>query len=326
MVDSLLPMKAILYDRFGGPDVLEMRELPGREPAQGEVVVRVHAAAINPLDWKIRAGEMKLVAGRKFPRRSGVDFSGVVEACGPGVVGLKPGDPVLGHTAAMDHTQGSFAETCVTRAEHVLRKPERLSHVEAAAAPLAGLSALQSLRHCKVGAGTKVLLIGASGGVGTFAIQIAKAFGAHVTAVCGPRGVDLCERLGADTVIDRTREDPLQSRRIYNAVLDLAPAHSFGACRHLLASNGSYLSTLPSAANIWSQTWTTLFGSRRVRMLILKPSAGDLKELGTMLASGAVAPMVSRKFSFNEESVREMHRLSQQGHTIGKLVVGMPDS
>jgi len=316
-------MKAITYDRFGGPEVLALRDVTGREPGRRELVVRVRAAAMNPVDWKIRAGAMTFVAGRKFPKRSGVDFSGVVEACGPGVVGLKPGDPVLGHTSAMDHTQGSFAETCVTRAEQVLRKPARLSDVEAAAAPIAGLSALQSLRHCKVGAGKNVMLIGASGGVGTFAIQIAKALGAHVTAVCGSHGVDLCAKLGADIVIDRAQENPLHSRRIYDAVLDLAPAHSFSACRHLLSSSGSYLSTLPSAAGVWSQTWTTLFGSQHVRMLILKPSAGDLKELGTMLAAGSVTPSISRLFSFSEAGVREMHRVAQEGHVLGKLAVEM---
>lgn len=317
-------MKAITYDRFGGPEVLEMADVAVPGPRKGELLVRVCAAAVNPVDWKIRNGSMTFVAGRKFPRRSGMDFSGVVEACGPGVVGLKPGDSVFGMTAPMDASQGSFAEKCVTRAETVLRKPERLSHVEAASAPLAGLSALQSLRHCKVGAGKNVMLIGASGGVGTFAIQIAKSLGAHVTAVCGPRGVELCASLGADIVIDRTREDPLQSRRIYDAVLDLAPAHSFAVCRHLLSSSGSYLSTLPSAANIWSKTWTTLFGSQRVKLLILKPGAGDLKELGTLLASGAVKPRVSRVFRFTETDVREMHRVAQAGGVLGKLALEMP--
>jgi NADPH:quinone reductase-like Zn-dependent oxidoreductase len=317
-------MKAIFYDRFGGPEVLEMRDVANSDPGRGQVLVRVHAAAMNPVDWKVRNGSMTLVAGKKFPKRSGLDFSGVVEKCGLDVVGLKPGDPVLGITPPMDGSKGSFAEKCVTRAELVLRKPARLSDTEAAATPIAGLSALQSLRHCKVGAGKRVMLIGASGGVGTFAIQIAKALGAHVTAVCGPHGIEICTNLGADIVIDRTREDPLQSRAIYDAVLDLAPAHSFGACRHLLATDGAYLSTLPSAGGIWSQVWTTLLGSQRVRMLILKPGAGDLKELGTLLASGAVKPWVGRVFSFSEEDVRELHRVAQAGGVLGKLVMEMP--
>ena len=316
-------MKAILHERFGGPKVLRMADVVAPELRRGELLVRVRAAAINPVDWKIRNGAMTFVAGRKFPKRSGVDFSGVVEACGSAVVGLKPGDPVLGLTKPMEASQGSFAERCVTRAEFVLRKPARLSDTEAAAAPMAGLSALQSLRHCKVGAGSRVMLIGASGGIGTFAIQIAKAFGAHVTAVCGPHGVELCQRLGADIVIDRTREDPLESQAIYNAVLDLVPAHSFGACRHLLSSNGSFLSTLPSFGGLWGRAWTSVFSGRRVRMLIMKPTAGDLKELGTLLASGSVTPSVSRVFPFTEEGVQEMHRVAEAGHILGKLAVEM---
>jgi NADPH:quinone reductase-like Zn-dependent oxidoreductase len=317
-------MKAILYDRFGGPEVLRMAEVATPELRKGELLVRVKAAAINPVDWKIRTGAMKIVSGRKFPRLSGIDFSGVVEACGPSVVGLKPGDAVLGLTEPMNPLQGSFAEKCVTRADHVLRKPDRLRDVDAAASPVAGLSALQSLRHCRVGAGKRVLLIGASGGVGTFAIQIAKVFGAHVTAVCGPHGVDLCYRLGADLVIDRMREDPLQSQAIYDAVIDLAPAHSFSKCRHLLSSGGTYLSTLPSLDGIWSRAWTSLLSAQRVRMLILKTNAGDLKELGTMLAAGSVTPTVSRVFPFTEEGVREMYRVAEAGHILGKLAVEMP--
>ncbi|HUG12252.1 MAG TPA: NAD(P)-dependent alcohol dehydrogenase [Opitutaceae bacterium] len=317
-------MKAILYERFGGPEVLRMANVATPELRKGELLVRIRAAAMNPVDWKIRTGAMKFVSGRKFPRRSGIDFSGVVEACGSAVVGLRPGDPVLGLSEPMNASQGSFAEKCVTRADHVLRKPERLRDIEAAAAPVAGLSALQSLRHCRVGAGKRVLLIGASGGVGTFAIQIAKVLGAHVTAVCGPHGVELCYKLGADLVIDRTREDPLKSRLLYDAILDLAPAHSFSSCRHLLSSDGAYLSTLPSIDGIWGRAWTSLFSARRVRMLILKPSAGDLKELGTMLAAGSVTPSVCRVFPFTEEGVQEMNRVAEAGHTLGKLAMEMP--
>jgi NADPH:quinone reductase-like Zn-dependent oxidoreductase len=324
VVDSPLRMKAILYEQFGGPEVLSMADIATPELRKGDLLVRVKAAAINPVDWKLRNGAMKFVSGRKFPRHSGIDFSGVVEACGPAVVGLKPGDHVLGLTEPMNATQGSFAEKCVTRADHVLRKPERLRDVEAAASPVAGLSALQSLRHCRIGAGKRVLVIGASGGVGTFAIQIAKVLGAHVTAVCGPHGVELCYKLGADLVIDRTREDPLSSRALYDGVLDLVPAHSFSACRHLLSSNGTYLSTLPSLGGIWGRAWTSLFSARRVRMLIMNTNAGDLKELGTMLAAGSVTPTVSRVFPFTEEGVQEMHRVSEAGHILGKLAVEMP--
>lgn len=314
-------MKAILYDRFGGPEVLRPGDVPEPVPSRGELLVRIRASSMNPLDWKIRSGTMKFLSGAKFPKQTGFDFSGIVEACGANVVGLKPGDEVLGGTNPFNPSQGTFAEKCVARAGWVLRKPARLSFEEAAAAPGAGLSALQALRQCRVGKGTRTLLIGASGGLGTFAIQIAKAHGAHVTAVCGPRGVDLCARLGADVVIDRSRTEFLKGSETYDAILDLAAIYSFSACRPLLAPRGSYLHTMPGAGTLWSQFWTKLFAEQKAKVLLMRPSAGNLKELGTLMATGAVAPHASRVFPFDEAAAREMHRLSEDGHVLGKLVM-----
>ena len=317
-------MKAVVYDRYGGPEVLELRDVPGPVAGRGEVVVRVAAAAVNPLDWKIRSGSMKLLAGSRFPKFTGFDLSGTVESCGPGVVGLRPGDPVLGGTNPFKRHHGTFAERCVTRAEWVMRKPERLSHAEAAAVAGSGVSALVSLRHCRVRTGSRIMLIGASGGLGTFAIQIAKAHGAHVTAVCRPHALEACGRLGADVVIDRSREDPLAAHDVYDAVLDLAAAYKFARCRHLLARDGIYLHTMPGAGTLWSQIWTRLFSAKRARVLMMKPVAGDLKELGTLIASGAVTPVVSRTFPFTAEAAREMHGVMEAGRVLGKLVMVMP--
>ena len=317
-------MKAVIYERFGGPEVLKITREKTPEPGRNKLLVRVRAASMNPLDWKLRSGKMTILAGRVFPRHLGIDYSGVIEKCGPGVVGLKPGDSVLGHTDLFEPEQGSFAEKCIASAEHAMRKPSRLSDAQAAAVPMAGLSALQSLHRCKVGPKKKVMIIGASGGIGTFAIQIAKALGAHVTAVCRTHGVETCRELGADLVVDRLKDDPLKSRGLFDAILDLPPAHSFLKCRHLLTSRGIYLSALPGPGVVFSRVWSRLSGSKGVRMLILRPSAGDLKELGTMLAEGSVKPIVSRTFEFNEENVRQMHRLGQEGKVVGKLVVEMP--
>lgn len=317
-------MKAITYARFGGPEVLCMREVADPVAGRGELVVRIRAAAVNPLDWKIRSGTMNFLAGRKFPKRTGIEFSGVVESCGPDVAGLKPGDEILGETDPFNPARGTFAEKCVAKADWVLRKPARFSNAEAAAAPVAGLSALQALRHCGVGEGTRVLLIGASGGVGTFAIQIAKAHGAHVTAVCSAHGVEISEKLGADVVIDRSRRNPLAGKETYDAVLDLAAVHSFSDCRHLLEPRGIYLHTMPGAGTLWSQFWTLLFSAQKAKVLLMKPTEGDLKELGTLMTSGSVKPIVSRVFPFDEKAAREMHQVSEEGHVIGKLVMEMP--
>ena len=319
-------MKAVSYDRYGGPEVLRIIEVAEPVAGRGELVVRVRAASVNPLDWKIRAGRLGLLAGRKFPKRSGFDFSGVVESCGPEVAGVKPGDEVFGETNPLDASRGTLAEKCVTRADLVALKPAGLSFAEAAAAPCAGLSALQSLRQCQVGAGSRVLLIGASGGLGIFAVPLAKRLGAHVTAVCSGHGIDLVKQLGADVVIDRQKHNPLAPGPAYDAILDLAAVHSFGACRHLLTPRGYYLNTMPGAGTIWSQCWTALFSARKARVLMLKPSAAGFRELGDLMISGGLRPMVGRIFSFDHESVREMHRLSQDGHVLGKLVLELPVS
>lgn len=317
-------MRAVTYTQFGGPEVLRISDRADPVAERGELVARVRAASLNPLDWKIRAGTMNLLAGKRFPKGTGFDFSGIVESCGPEVVGFKPGDEIFGQLNPFAAGSGTFAEKCRAQATQVVLKPAGLSFAEAAAAPCAGMSALQSLRHCKVGRGSRVLLIGASGGLGLFAIPMAKRLGAQVTAVCSGQGIDLVRQLGADVVIDRQKTNPLAPGQEYDAVLDLAAVSTFSACRHLLAPRGIYLNTMPGAGTLWSQCWTSLFSARKARVLMLKPSARALGELGAMMASGEVRPGVGRIFSFDDASVQGMHRLSQDGHVLGKLVLELP--
>lgn len=317
-------MKAITYGRYGGPEELRLTDVAAPVAGRDEVVVRVCAASVNPLDWKIRTGRVNLLAGRKFPKRTGFDFAGIVESCGPRVTGFQRGDEVFGQTNPFAAGNGTFAEQCVAPVNKLALKPAGLSFADAAAAPCAGLSSVQSLRQCKVGAGSRVLLIGASGGLGIFAVPLAKRLGAHVTAVCSAHGVDLVRRLGADVVIDRKRSDPLATGQTYDAVLDLAAVYSFGVCRHLLAPRGSYLNTMPGAGTLWSQVWTALFSARKARVLMLNTTAADLVELGELMASGAIKLGARQTFTFGESSVREMHRLSEAGHVIGKLVIEFP--
>lgn len=317
-------MKAAIYARFGGPEELQFADVETPVAGRGEVLVRVRAASVNPLDWKIRTGRVSLLAGKKFPKRTGFDFAGVVESCGSRVADFQPGDEVFGQTNPFASGNGTFAERCVANIEKVARKPAVLSFAEAAALPCAGLSALQSLRHGRVGVGSRVLLIGASGGLGIFAIPLAKHLGAHVTAVCSAHGIDLVRRLGADVVIDRQQVNPLAPGQEYDTVLDLAAVYWFSECRHLLAPRGIYLNTMPGAGTLWSQCWTALFSARKARVLMLNTTASDLAELGDLMATGAIKPGAMQKFAFNAESVREMHRLSEDGHVLGKLVVEMP--
>ena len=301
-----------------------MADMADPVAGRGELVARVRAASLNPLDWKIRAGKLNLLAGWKFPKGTGFDFAGVIESCGPEVPGFKPGDEIFGQLNPFTAGSGTFAEKCVTKAVNVVLKPAGLSFAEAASAPCAGMSAMQSLRHCKVGQGSRVLLIGASGGLGLFAIPLAKRLGATVTAVCSGQGSELVRRLGADIVIDRQKSNPLAPGQEFDAVLDLAAVYSFSVCRHLLTPRGIYLNTMPGTGTMWSQLWTALFSTRKARVLMLKSTPEDLAELGALMAAGEVRPGVGRIFPFDEAAVQEMHRLSQDGHVLGKLVLELP--
>lgn len=317
-------MKAITYGRFGGPEELRMVEVANPVAGRDEVLVRVRAASMNPLDWKIRSGRVNLLAGNKFPKRTGFDFAGIVESCGPRATNFQPGDEVFGQINPFARANGTFAERCAAPVDKIVPKPAGLSFVDAAAAPCAGLSAVQSLRHCKVSKGSRVLLIGASGGLGIFAVPLAKRLGAHVTAVCSDYGIELVQRLGADVVIDRQKMNPLAAGSKYDAVLDLAAVSSFSECRHLLTRQGIYLNTMPGAGALWSQCWTALFSAQKARVLMLNAKAEDLDELGNLIATRAIEVGAVRTFGFTEESVREMHRLSEDGHVLGKLVVELP--
>ena len=318
-------MKAVTYDRFGSPEVLKISEVENPTARTGELVVRVRAAAVNPLDWKIRTGAMGLLAGKKLPKRTGFDFSGVVESLGKDVADFNPGDEVVGIIEPFNAHNGTLAERCVAKPELVIKKPAGLTFAEAAMLPCAGMSALQSLRLGKVATGSRVLLIGATGGLGIFAIPLAKRLGAHVTAVCSSHGVSLAKELGADVVINRETENPLAPGAGYDAVLDLAAVHTFAKCRHRLNPRGVYVNTLPGIGTLWSQCWTALFSSRKARMLILKSNADDLRTVAELASSGALRPFVCQPFVFDEKSVREMHSESEKGSVLGKLVVTLPE-
>ena len=226
-------MKAIVQDRFGPPEVLELREIDQPEPGDDEVLVRVHAASVNPADWYAMTGTPYLARpqmGLRRPRtRLGLDLAGVVEAVGGNVARLKPGDEVFG---AGD---GTLAEYVAVVEDGLVLKPAKVSFEQAAAVPVAGLTALQGLRDKgQVRPGQQVLVNGASGGVGTFAVQVAKSFGAEVTGVCSTRNVEMAGSLGADRVIDYTREDFTQTDRRYDLLFDVAGSRPWATCRRVL--------------------------------------------------------------------------------------------
>jgi len=311
-------MRAAVTEAFGGIDRIVVRDLPKPAPGPGEVLVRVKAAAMNPLDCKLREGKFRLIFRVKPPFVLGFDLAGEVEAVGTGVTRLRPGDAVFG---AMSRP-GAHAEQAVAGEEMLLPKPSRLSFEEAAALPAAATSALQLLRDdAQVQPGQRVLLNGAGGGIGTFAIQIAKAWGARVTAVASARSQELLRELGADGCLDYANEDFTRREAAFDAILDLVPNRSFPECRRALAPGGTYVTTLPGAGPyLWrALTVLPLFGGRRCRALMLVPKRRDLEEIVRLVEAGKLRPVVGDVFPL--DAIRDAHVRMQSGHARGKIVV-----
>jgi NADPH:quinone reductase-like Zn-dependent oxidoreductase len=323
-------MRAIVRDRYGPPDVLKLEELEPPVMTDEAVLVRVRAASVNRVDWydvtgrPLIARPMTGLRGPKGSRIVGRDFAGVVEAVGKDVTGLQPGDEVFGGKSG----GGSFAEyICVTSA--VVHKPANLTFEEAASVPLSALTALQGLRdHGQLQTGQRALVNGASGGVGSFALQIAKALGAEVTAVCSTGNVEQARSLGADHVIDYTAKDFTRGDERYDVVLDVAGSTSWSRCRRVLSPNarlvivggpkGAFLGPLGHIAGV---KLASIRGSQRALFFIANFNEPDLSVLRDMLESGAVQPVVERRYELADAA--DALRYMGEGHARGKLVIAV---
>ncbi|HEY1209798.1 MAG TPA: NAD(P)-dependent alcohol dehydrogenase [Terracidiphilus sp.] len=318
-------MKAIIYERYGSPDVLQFKEMAKPAPADNEVLIKVCAASVNPLDWHFMRGEplfIRLILGLRKPKviRLGVDVAGVVETVGRNVTQFKPGDAVFGGC------RGAFAEYACAKEDQMVLKPASLSFEAAAAVPIAALTALQGLRdkgHIKPG--HKVLIDGASGGVGTFAIQIAKALGAEVTAVCSTRNLDRAKSLGADHLIDYTREDFAQSGRNYDLILAANAYRSLFDYRRALSEDGICVrsggrATLQSMfLEPFLSLFLSLIGRKKFCGLLAKMDKKDLVFLKDLLDAGEVVPAIDRRYPLS--GVAEAIRYLEEGHAQGKVVI-----
>ena len=242
-------MKAVVFDRYGSVEVLQYRELSKPTIKPDQLLVRVSASSVNPVDWKIRQGHVQLLSGFNFPRIVGSDISGVVEEIGREVTKFQPGDEV--YTFLNPLTGGACAEYCAVPESAAAIKPQNITHTEAATVPIAGLTALQALRDLgEIQAGKKVLINGASGGVGIFAVQIAKAMDAVVTGVCSAKNRDFVKNLGADFVLDYAEVDFTKQTEKYDIILDAVGKKTFAECENVLQTDGVYISTLPSFDNL----------------------------------------------------------------------------
>ncbi len=320
-------MKAIVYTKYGSPDVLKFKEVEKPTPKENEVLVKVHASSINAADWHLLTADIFLVRlnnGLLKPKNTilGCDVAGQVEAVGRDVKQFKSGDAVFGEV--LGHNLGGFAEY-VTAPESVLAlKPFNLQFEEAAAVPLAARAALQGVRDLgQIKSGQKVLINGSSGGVGTFAVQIAKYFGAEVTAVCSTHNLDMAHTLGANHVIDYTKENFTQNGQQYDLILAVNGYHPIKAYRSVLTPNGIYVmigGTITQAFQaILLGPWMSKRGGQQLGALTLKPNSNDMPLLKELLETGKVVPVIDKRYLLSE--VPDALRYFGEGHTKGKVVI-----
>jgi len=320
-------MKAIVYEEYGSPDVLQLRDVEKPKPKDNEVLVKVHAASINYIDWQVLTGEsffLRLTTGGlRKPKHQilGDDLAGRVETVGRSVKQFQPGDEVFGIS-----NFDAFAEYACVPENALVLKPASMTFEEAAAIPYAAITAYQGLRnHGKIQSGQKVLINGASGGVGTFAVQIAKSFGAEVTGVCSTKKVDFVRSIGADQVIDYTQDDFTQNGQSYDLILAVGGSHSIFDYKRALNPNGIYVCAGGSLAQYFQAAilgpLISMTGSKKLGAMFSNPNQKDYEFLIELFEAGKVVPVIDRRFLLSE--VPEALRYYGEGHSHGKVVITM---
>jgi len=324
-------MKAIMQEKYGTPDVLQLREIDKPQPKAGEVLIKVHVASINAADWHLLTADIFLVRFMKGlfkpkPNILGSDVAGKVEAIGADITQFKVGDEVFGDIFLQG--SGSLAEYALAPESALTLKPSKLSSEEAAAAPLAAITALQGLRdEGQIRSGQKVLIQGASGGVGTFAVQIAKSFGAEVTAVCSPRNVEMVRSLGADHVIDYTKEDFTKSVVRYDLILAANGYHPIAAYKRTLTPQGIYV----MAGGKFKQMFEAMLlgplmsekNGRKLKLLSAKSNQKDLLTIKKLLETSRIKSVIDKRYPLQEAA--EALRYLGAGHARGKVVINISE-
>ena len=312
-------MKAVLIRRYGGPDVVEFAEAETPKPGPGQVLVRIRASSVNPIDWKIPSGDLKLFIRHPLPMILGVDLAGEISALGEGARRFAVGDQVFAMSA---NDLGANAEYMAIAETLVAKRPANLTLEEAASVPAVALTALQGLRdqgHLK--AGQDVLVNGASGGVGIFAVQLAKALGARkVTGVCSAANADMVRGLGADEVIDYRATDFTTQAARYHVVYDCVASRTFGECKKVLHEGGFYINT-GASPGLFLQMALAVLSSRKPKVIIVKSNGDDLEYVRGLLEGGKLKTIVDRTFPLAQ--IKEAHAYSATGRAKGKIVLSV---
>lgn len=313
-------MIAAVIDKYGGPDEFKLADIRQPLPGSGEVLIRVRYAAVNPVDWKQRMGNHRLILKASFPLVLGYDVAGEIAATGQDAKDFREGERVY---ARCDRRfGGAYAEYAATGAHTVARIPEGMEYREAAAVPLASVTALQALRD-KAGLkkGDDLLIIGAAGGVGHFALQIGKALGARVIAVSSPAHEEMMRELKPEKLVDRTKENILEMKDRFDVVFDAAAIYNYLKCRHLLRRHGTYIHTKPRPKMLIHKL-VSLFSRGRSATLLMKSKGSDLESVSEMIRSGTLRPFIDSEFPLEE--IAAAHRKAQEYHTNGKIVIRIP--
>jgi NADPH:quinone reductase-like Zn-dependent oxidoreductase len=315
-------MKAFFSMSYGGPDKSTIGDMPDPVPGKNELLVEVKAASINPVDYKVKRGDIKFLSGSKFPKIVGSDFAGIVKSVPEGVTHLAPGDRVYGAVSVLFGKQGALAELVAVDVNRVSKIPEGLSFSEAASLPIAALTALTGMRKCRVKAGTSVLINGSTGGVGHFAVQMARAAGAVVTASCSSKNADFIRNLGADHTIGYGNETLASTKQKYDAIFDTHGYMPYANIRKLLKRGGVYASTIPSPQRLLLSLPMRLIYGIKLASANMRGLPEDYAKLEGLITSGKVHPVIECPFNFR--TVVSAFALAEKGGFRGKIVVTIP--
>ncbi|MBE9036782.1 NAD(P)-dependent alcohol dehydrogenase [aff. Roholtiella sp. LEGE 12411] len=312
-------MKAVVIRRYGSPEVLQYEDVEQPKIQPEQLLIKIHASSVNPIDWKIRKGMLSLLTGNKFPMILGFDVAGEVIAVGSQVTRFQPGDSIYGGTG---FPGGAYAEFAVVSENLVAPKPTNLTYEEAAVVPLAALTALQALREQgNIQAGQAVLINGAAGGVGIFAVQIAKALGAEVTGVCSTKNLDFVKSLGADYLIDYKRQDFTEGTAQYDIIFDVVGKRSLSTSKRVLKPNGVYITTLPTPEIFVQGILTAFIPGQKAKFIIERLNTQDLVYLKDLIEAGKIRVVIDRTYPLAE--LAAAHTYSETERTVGKIAIAI---